>query len=119
MIYLVSFASSCSAALFSLKGVYLFVLLFAGILSFSSLPHLGLLIFFWYLIQFLTLGKVPPHDGVPEWSKSPTNEGTRLLMSSSSATTYVITRPYDELWLVEGCPYMDPSSPLNQPQIAR
>ena len=119
MIYLVSFASSCSAALFSLKGVYLFALLFAGILSLSSLPHLGLLIFFWYLIQFLTLGKVPPHDGVPEWSKSPTNEGTHLLMSSSSATTYVITCPYDELWLVEGCPHIDPSSPLNQPQIAR
>ncbi|KAK7851097.1 hypothetical protein CFP56_042953 [Quercus suber] len=57
-----------------------------GILSLFFTP-LGPLNFF----CFLTLGKVPPHDGVPEWSKSQTDEGTHLLVSSFGATTCGIT----------------------------
>ena len=39
-------------------------------------------------------------------------------MSSYSATTCGITRSCGELWLVEGCPHINPPLPLYQPQLA-
>ena len=36
----------------------------------------------------------------------------------SSVTTCDTTRLCGELWLVEGCPHMDPPTPLYQPQLA-
>ena len=38
--------------------------------------------------------------------------------AKTKGTTYVTTRPCSKLWLVEGCPHMNPSSPLHQPQLA-
>ena len=39
-------------------------------------------------------------------------------LKKSTATTCATTRPCGELWLVEGCPHMDPPTLLHQPQLA-
>ena len=74
-----------SCFVFSQRSVFICAAFCRHIVSLFFTPLLPLN-FFWYLIQFLTLGKVPHHDGVPEWSKSQTDEGTHLLMSSFGAT---------------------------------
>ena len=44
--------------------------------------------------------------------------GTIYATTRSSGTTCATTRSCDELWLVEGCPHMNPLSLLHQSQLA-